>query len=60
MVLESPANGSAQKGRPNMESLILQWAISAGMILAGIVAALLVGYLIFLAAAAITVAIIDG
>ncbi len=48
------------KGRPNMEDLILQWAISAGMILAGIVAALLIGYLIFLAAAAITVAIIDG
>ncbi len=51
------------KGRPNMEDtalFILQWAISAGMILAGIVAALLVGYLIFLAAAAITVAIIDG
>ena len=49
-----------KKGRPNMEDLILQWAISAGMILAGIVAALLIGYLIFLAAAAITVAIIDG
>ena len=48
------------KGRPNMEYTIIQWAISAGMILAGIVAALLIGYLIFLAAAAITVAIIDG
>jgi hypothetical protein len=43
-----------------MEDTIIQWAISAGMILVGIVAGLLVGYLIFLAAAAITVAIIDG
>ena len=43
-----------------MEDLILQWAISAGMILAGIIAAMLIGYLIFLAAAAITVGIIDG
>ena len=48
------------EGRPNMEDTIIQWALSAGMILAGILAALLVGYLIFLAAAAITVAIIDG
>ena len=39
--------------------LILQWAASAGMIIAGIVASLLIGYLIFLAAEAITLAIFD-
>jgi len=43
-----------------MEDTIIQWAISAGMIFLGIVAGLLVGYLIFIAAAAITAAIIDG
>ena len=42
-----------------MEDTIILWAASAGIILAGIVAALLIGYLIFLAAAA-AVAIIDG
>ena len=47
------------KGRPNMEDTIIQWAISAGMILAGIVAGLLICYLIFLAAAAITLGIFD-
>lgn len=36
-----------------MEDIIIQWVASAGMILAGIVAGLLVGYLIFLAAAVI-------
>lgn len=47
------------KGRPNMEAaalFILQWALSAGMIFLGIVAGLLVGYLIFRAAAAIAMA----
>ena len=47
------------KGRLNMEDTIIQWAASAGMIIAGIVAGLLIGYLIFLAAAAITLAIFD-
>ena len=42
-----------------MEDTIIQWAAAAGMILAGIVAGLLIGYLIFLAAAAITLAIFD-
>lgn len=52
------------KGRPNMEELITQWAISAGMILAGIAAAvtggLLVTYLTFLVLDAITLAIFEG
>ena len=33
-----------------MEDLITQWAISAGMILAGIVAALLVGWIVWIIA----------
>ena len=49
-----------------MEDTIIQWAAAAGMIIAGIVAGLLIGYfglligyLIFLAAAAITLGIFD-
>ena len=37
------------KGRPNMEDLITQWAISAGMIFLGIIAGLLVGWTVCLA-----------